>query len=235
MVNIVMIVRDRQTLTSQSLGSLQQNTCSEDYNLTVIDDASKEKINYDTTFTNSYILRTPQPYGVGGSRNLGIKASLNIFGRSTKGGTPHLLYLSDNDVYFTPGWLEALSGLLLCHPTWKIIGGWNHPYHQPTERMKIAPARIGEPWRELWTQGAVAGVSWMLSWDTWDKFGPFDANARGVRQSEDTAFCQRVTAAGFRVGCVWPHVVYHTGVTDTFGQAPPGAELFKRKEGVLYQ
>lgn len=160
--------------------------------------------------------------GVGASKNSAI---------SQVKDRGDLLYLSDNDVYFKPRWLETLIAAINHRPDFKIIGGWNHPYHRPVDRHRFMLNGKLVEIREAW---AVAGVSWLMKWETWDRFGPFDSNSEGVGQSEDTAFCNRVREAGFKVGSVYPPVVLHTGITNTLGEPALGAELFEREDGVIY-
>jgi hypothetical protein len=82
---------------------------------------------------------------------------------------------------------------------------------------------------------AVAGYSMLMSWQTWDKYGPFDQHAVGVGQSEDFAVCQKVLKDGYRVGYVSPPVLTVTGLTNTLGGKVPGWEQLKAlvPEGVI--
>ena len=166
----------------------------------------------------SVIDHNEESLGVGGSRNNGIAYSQKYFSRGD------LLYLSYNDVYFTEEWLDVLIEAYSLHgDTTKVIGGYCHPYSQPNW-MSPPWARKGEVYRTT-TRDAVGGASWLLSWNTWDKYGQLMDNARGTCQSEDYEYCQRIRKDGYEVGAVVPHVVYHTGRTDTFGKLSPGADV----------
>jgi hypothetical protein len=108
-----------------------------------------------------------------------------------------------------------------------LIGGQNHPYHRP-----IADVKFGES--TLYECLAVAGTSQLMPWDVWDEYGPLDAHAPGVCQSEDTAFCNRIREGGASVGMISPAVVYDTGISQTDGSPSIGSSQKERVEGVLY-
>jgi hypothetical protein len=47
-------------------------------------------------------------------------------------------------------------------------------------------------------------------------------------------FCKAIRLDGYRIGAVWPEVVYDCGITQTGGTPSPGADLKPRHKGVLY-
>lgn len=227
-VNIVMLVKDRDRLTNQCLDSLAKNTPLDLYNLTIVDDCSKTPLEDWYAFRGSTerIGWKPMPVTVvrvgsgsitGRARNLGIYWAEKYWGRGD------YLYLTDNDVYFTPGWLEKMVSTF--EPVNKeyafVLGGWNHPFLQPNG--EVPWEKYGMP--KVHTHDAVAGASQLMRWKTWDKYGPLDAHAVGVGQSEDWKFCQDIIKGGGRVGSIYPRVVFNCGVTNSFGQPSPGADV----------
>lgn len=215
-INIVMLICNRPRLTAQALDSLERNTWK--YNLTIVDDSTKFN-ELPTRFQYAQIIHNPKPGCIGAGRNAGIQASQKEFGKG------QALYLSDNDVYFKPRWDQVLLVYQRLHGREvKIIGGGCHPYLQPKDYIAQ-----GDKYN-LTSRDAISGYSWLLEWDTWDKFGPFVEHAVGVRQSEDWEYCQRVIQAGYLVGSVMPEVVLHTGVTDTNGKLIPGADMLYAQE-----
>lgn len=64
-----------------------------------------------------------------------------------------------------------------------------------------------------------------MRWETWDKYGPLDAHASGVGQSEDYAFCQKIIQDGGKVGSIYPRCVLNCGLTNSFGQPSVGADF----------
>jgi glycosyltransferase involved in cell wall biosynthesis len=85
---------------------------------------------------NGCVRGTVKSYGTGKARNSAIHYSEKCFGRGD------YLYLSDNDVFFHPAWLETLiacygiaeaSGI-------KVLGAYNHPFHQPVKKLPCSGA-----------------------------------------------------------------------------------------------
>lgn len=222
-VNIVMLVKDRPQLTLQAVRTLRRNTPSELFNLTITDDGSRHHKEWSEWETppNECSLEIGYPgCGITGqARNLGIYWAEKYWGRGD------YLYLTDNDMYFTPLWLETLTDTYRdIRPEFKVIGGWNHPFLQPHTKAE---------WRNrdviFCTHDAVAGASQLMRWETWDKYGPLDAHAKGVGQSEDWKFCQDIIKGGGRVGSIYPRVVFNCGVTNSYGQPSPGADIMTRE------
>lgn len=226
-VNIVMLVHERPTLTGQALYTLFRNTPAELFNLTVVADgnltAQSNLIRTDTlrVFTAGkrdiiWLDAAPQVGVTGRMRNLGIYTAEKHFGRGD------FLCLLDNDLYFTPGWLAYLvDALIKCEPIgYRMLGGWNHPYMKPREdpsaRYRFANGKRIE------SHDAVAGACQLVRWETFVKYGPFDAHAKGVGQSEDWKFCQDIIKDGFLVGSIYPRVVLNAGLLNSFGEKSPG-------------
>jgi GT2 family glycosyltransferase len=130
----------------------------------------------------------------------------------------------DNDVAVFEGWLSKAASLLDSEAIPMLLGGQRHPYHGVTHRLYGV--------EEV---DAVAGYSMFMSWDTWDRFGPFDANAKGIGQSEDWAFSQRVKKGGGIVGYIHPPVLAHCGLTNTDSKPATGHEAFERFPGLIYE
>lgn len=217
-VNCVMIAHNRPRLTAQAMRSLGNNAPKELYNLTVIDDCS-----FNTVLAlddNTTVLRIQNSKGITGqARNLGVYFAEKYWGRGD------YLYLSDNDVYFTPGWLYSMieTMVIFKDANTPLIGGWNHPFLQPKESIAMGNGLC------LKSHDAVTGASQMMRWETWDKFSPLDAHAPGVGQSEDWAFCQKIIKDGGRVGSIYPRCIYNTGLTNSLGQPSPGADVMLKE------
>jgi hypothetical protein len=136
--------------------------------------------------------------------------------------------MTDNDLYFTPSWLtRLLNAAKKGEPDeFRVLGGWNHPFLQPDVSTRvfavpyIAPGDYG-----LRSHDAVTGASQLMRWETWERYGPLDAHAKGVGQSEDWKFCQDVIKDGGKCGSVYPRVVFNCGVTDTYGRPATGQEV----------
>jgi Glycosyl transferase family 2 len=212
-VNIVMLVKDRRRLTAQALTTLYKNTPKELFNLVIVDDGSAQPIS--VLQDGMVVLRIWGSSGITGqARNLGVYWAEKYWGRGD------YLYLSDNDVYFTPQWLDKLVRIFeSTQPYVKLIGGWNHTFLQPRESVELSSATY------LKSHDAVTGASQLMRWATWDKYGPLDAHTPGVCPSEDWQFCQNIIKDGGRVGSVYPRVVFNCGLTNSFGQPSVGADV----------
>src|SRR5881409_1562892 len=141
MINLILLVHNRPTLTAQALDSLWANTALGSYNLTIVDDDSGPETRNllrgyaaETRLWPVALIRVePSKTITGFARNLGIHFAEKYHGRG------ELLYLSDNDCYFAPGWLDAL---LKAWPQaekvgFGLLGLSTHPYHGVNETFVI--------------------------------------------------------------------------------------------------
>ncbi len=232
MINVVMLIKDRPVLTAQALYSLFHNT-NGDFNLTVVDDESGEKSLVTSKETErTTVLKIHNSKGITGqARNLGVYWAEKYWGRGD------WLYLSDNDVYFTEGWDKKMTWAFnspKVQPMLRLLGGSTHPYHGANKSVEIGGSITGDSVR-IDTHDAVSGYSHLMEWHTWDSYGPLDAHAKGIRQSEDWAFCQKIIHDGGVVGSIDPPVVYDCGLTDTFGNPATGADKILRYEGIIQE
>jgi len=217
--NIVMLTKDRWELTIQSLTTLYRNTNEADFNITIIDDGSNEISQaalhgfLDAKKSNVAMLRIENSQGVTGrARNLGVYWSEKTFGRG------EYLYLSDNDVYFLPKWLNELTSFFYFFPesNFRLVGGWNHPFLNPHTEVRGCG---------VYSHDAIAGASQLMRWETWDKYGPLVANAPGTCQGEDWLFCQKIIEDGGKVGSIYPRVVLNCGITNSEGKPAQGPDV----------
>jgi|GEM_PF-2044158 len=255
--NICLLAKDRPRLTDQALRSLYENTDKKSFTLTCVEDASTDfrttrlLERYAADHRNMALISLKSSKGITGqARNLAVYWSEKYFGAGD------WLALSDNDVWFSPGWLEKLTKLAtFLEPSgYRLFGGQVHPYHQPINNS-LQEAIGTDP---LFTEHSMLdGPSWLMRWDTWRKYGPLECHTPGVCQGEDVTFCQRLTAplgpcqpteeqiragqievyGGGRIGVINPHVVAHTGIRQSNGNLAPGAEIRLQQAipGVLYE
>ena len=230
--NITLLVHNRPRHTEQAITSLYQNTPNTSFNLVVVDDCSgletvlqleelAERYGFYTyTFKDTIGI-------VGKVRNHAVSLVQEVYGQ---GG---LLYCSDNDVYFTEGWLaDLIPNFELAEMVgFKLLGAYSHPYQQ-TERVYAGMGDYG-----IHEKLAVASQSWLMRWETWYEYGPLDSHAKGIGQSEDVAFTNKIRESGWKIGTVYPDVVHSTGVTGSFGKPCPGADLVRKSvpKGVWYE
>lgn len=237
LVDLVIPVHNRLRHTEQTLQSLFENTDFKLFNLYVIDDGSEGFTM--NLLEDAFYDKSPDPFiklfrneiaiGPGASRNL-------VTNWITKQGLrSKYLYHSDNDVFFIRGWLDKLLSVIqdpaFENSKLKLLGGGCHPYLQNNNSINLMPGIL-----QIGLKDAVSGYSQLMTWETWDQFGPFDETMRDAEKkimgSEDWAFCQKIIKAGFQVGSIEPEVVIATGKTNTYGEPATGSETFKEKEGI---
>lgn len=234
MVNVTMLCANRPRLLKQALDSIGDLSDATVYirdagmNENVGEIAlgwTKTKSRHHTT----RYFRASTPCGTGPARNQAVDAIDFRFGRGD------YLYLSDDDVYWTrPDWLKVLIEAYAEASKYgfKVVGAYNHPFNGPID----GEHRVRTKEREVYPVYAVASQSMLMSWDVWDEFGPFcDTPAGKVCQSEDVDFCNKIRAAGYKVGVISPALLVNTGITNSFGEHIPGWEMVKDQcpEGVL--
>lgn len=233
MINVCMLVHDRPKLTRQAIFTLLDHPSGIPLTLTIVDDDSAAPtqaiLDAAATLPKVYVVSTSGGI-VGANRNLSVTSS------ELKWGRGEALYLTDSDAYFPSGWLGRLLSvwtLALAHG-FKLLGAYNHPFNGPIAGTSAVP---GPPLSGLRIEevNAVGGFSQMMTWETWDRWGPFNQPLTpGPNQSEDWDFCQRLRRDGYKVGVVYPHLVYNCGITSSDGTPCPGAEYVKAEvpEGV---
>ncbi len=216
MINFTMLIRNRAVLTKQALQSLISNTHDGVTMSVLLDDRSDEPL--ASWLKDCGGDRNDTPMGTGMLRNLTVKLSEERHGRG------EYLYLSDNDVYFTQGWLTKLVScyeLAWSHGI-RALGAYNHPFNQPLMELRFTNGM------NVHTVNHLASQSMLMRWEVWDQFGPFiDTPVDKVCQSEDVVFSNKIREAGFKVGVVSPALIVNTGITNSFGEHIPGWEMVR--------
>lgn len=235
MIDIVMLVQNRPRLANQAIQSLLLNT-TEPWRLTIVDDGSgavTEVLLRSWTKRDDriHVIRREVAQGPGPARNLGIGESQQKWS-----GRGDWLYLCDSDCWFGPGWDQTLTEAYGHGEPFKfrVLAGYCHPYNQTNSVVALGAMGFGI---ELHEKYAVGLLSWMMKWETWDQFGPYEP-APVANFSEDWAMCHKIRLAGFRVGCIHPPVVVNCGLTGSSGKLSPGSELLYQQtipEGVVIE
>lgn len=246
MTNIVLLVRDRYRLTQQALESLYEHTPLDQFNLTIVDDGSTDfrtvrvlEMIYQKHPNIFLVTLNNSGHILSQCKNSGVYASEQRFGRGD------WLYLSDNDVYFKPSWLEDLTYVAVGTENtgdFALWGGQIHPYHKAIELTEDHPIAfvekgVDKPFK-VKEYSVLDGPSWLMRWNTWSIVGPFKFDcAPGPCQSEEYPFCEHLKMSHKRIGVIHPHVVVHCGIMNTNGEMAPGAteRLALQEPGILYE
>lgn len=226
LVSVCVVCKDRWELTRQALESIQDNTDLDAIRFHLVDDVSVAEVYLEI---DQWIIANRLAVNfVHEGRTLGVGGAKNLAAMHASLDQSKYLCLLDNDIVCKLGWLETLIDAYENAKLfgYKLLGGYAHPFNQTNCRH--VPFMTTRQF-ELHEKNAVDGLCHFMEWETWDRFGPYDSHAQGVRQSEDFAFCRKIVDAGFKVGVVWPHVIENHGVVDTFGEKIPGWELVEKE------
>lgn len=227
MVNITILLHNRPLLAKQTLDSLWASGGNEHFNVLLFDDASENEtaeLAMDWADAHGQCLRgVLRNIGTGRARNEAIRLSEQVFGRGD------YLYLSDSDVFFSPGWLPRLID---CYESaWssgcRVLGAVGHPYHQQGDCLGVCSFNAYYGVYEVLAQPL---QSMLMKWEVWDKYGPFKETPPGaVCQGEDCDFGEKIRADGGRLGVIAPPLLVNCGITNSFGQKIPGWELVQKE------
>jgi len=210
MTSIVMICRGRYRLLIQAVESLLANTKG-DYNVVFVHDAFLDDFRVGrfladaaNRFRRAHVLTlTTSDHVLARAKNIGVEWSRQCWGETD------WLYLSDSDVWFAEGWLEKLTEFAAVGEKgdFRLWGGQIHPFH------RVDP--VGDC-------AVLDGPSWLMRWETWNTGQLSRDCAPGPCQSEEYPFCKALRERGGMIGVIHPHVVVHTGLTQTDGKDAPG-------------
>lgn len=207
LVSIIILVYNRPELTQQTLDTLldtlSQSTI--EHEVICVDNGSDHKTRHLlTNYQFHQHIRIHPNQGVGKGKNHGVATSAGDY-----------LYISDNDLYYQPGWLEALVKTSQVYPEAKVIGTFRHPFHGLIKQHQRANLLFEQSDQQV-------GSTWFLTRSTWDQFGPLQEGVPyGV---DDVAFNEKVKASGGYVGSIYPYKVYHCGIKNSDGHWSPGGE-----------
>ncbi len=236
MTNIAMLMRGRLRLSKQTLESLYVNTPEKDFTCTVVSDSEDDfrvtRILRSYLDHKNFALLEVSNSGhvLAQLKNLAVGWSSQRFGRGD------WLYISDGDVFFMPGWLEKLTKVAEFTEFqgigFRLWGGQIHPFHHPLHGTNPTDWSQDEVCSIVCSEHVILdGPSWLMRWKTWGEVGPFSRkNNPGACQSEEFPFCERLIKSGGRIGVIQPHVVIHTGLTQTNGADAPGR---KEREAMI--
>lgn len=111
--------------------------------------------------------------------------------------TEDVCILNDDVQWFTPGWLDALHRALYSAADIAIVGPTGKSSTPPMCDGKIGETGLQKVWNlPFWCV--------LIRRSVLDSLGPLDA--RYIHYASDSAYCDRINAAGLR--CVWVRAVY---------------------------
>ena len=239
-VSIIVALHNCLHLTQAMLRSLDATWPADvTRELILVDDASSD----GTRAWLAALPPTPQRRFIHVAQNVGYAAANNLGARDATG--QRLLFLN-NDLEFSPGWVEPL---LRAHArlgdtagvTGNVQRRWDSdavdhagirfgPKGKPEHRSDLPFRRAGR----FRSTDAVTGACFVIDRELWARLGGFDERYRNG--CEDVDLCQRVRELGLPVGvaldsCIRHHVSRSPGRRDHDEENT--RRLFARWEGTL--
>lgn len=182
------------TMTLNCLDSLREYTDLEDEDeIILVDDASPL-----SPGELPEIVNRPVNGGYAAAVNSGLEFA-----------TQDTLIISNNDIIFTPGWLEAIY----------------KPLELGFDISSIRTSDNGWTTEDKITEGDKFGSLWAMKRRVYDTIGGLDESFGNY--FEDLDFQKRAEKAGFRVGKNHNHLVEHLGKA-TFKDVDPDDEHYKK-------
>jgi len=206
---IIMLVKDRLELTKQTINTLFATT-KLPFNLIILsDNSNSETTQYLKTLDKkAKIIFMPYSTGPGSIKNAGLSIA----------GDNEFYYITDNDIYFLPNWLETLYKIMEIFPEVGIAGGRTHAYHGELETISKGGISIK-------TCNQQSGYSMLIRRKVWLDCGPFlHYEMPSGLGKEDTKFCQIATEYGWKIAHPVQPVILHCGARNTFGQNMVGLD-----------
>lgn len=214
LVTILMLSFNGWQMTEQTINSLIDNT-EFPYKLLVIDNGST-----DLTVTN--LRKDPTLFHIENSCNLGFATGFNIGMELVD--TP-LFVLANNDVLFTPGWLDSLvkcaqndTKVLAVGPVSNCVSGiqkvFNAKYTNTEEMHSFAKKRLDLISERFSYTDRLAFFLTLFKTEALQKIGFLD-EIFPVGNFEDDDYCLRIRKAGYKMFISNTTFIHHHG-SQTF-------------------
>jgi GT2 family glycosyltransferase len=200
-ISVITALHNCVELTRSYLDSLRSTLADLDWELILVDDASRdatpellEELSSDPRIT---CIRNPVNLGYAASNNLGASAA-----------RAPILALLNNDLTLTPGWIEPMMTCLATQESCGIVGNTQiNPRNQLIDHAGVffgldgmprqaRKHRAKGPAAEFTEWHAVTAACMLLRKSTFDEAGGFD---EGYRNGfEDIDLCVRLKQLGYR-------------------------------------
>lgn len=123
----------------------------------------------------------------------------------TLAGDYEYLLRSDDDLFYSSGWFQAMIDVLRRNPKVLLVGGCYYLLHKVLQEYSTYNITEIAP-----------GNCWLMKKETWDKFGPIATASDGMQ--EDADFCRRIQATGSKVAVLKEPLIVHCGITGSNGK-----------------
>lgn len=211
-VSFVSALHNCLPLTQAMLASLEATVDLSDKEVVLIDDASSD----GTAELLPGLEQKPRFKILRNEQNKGFAFSNN---RAVAAATGDILVLINNDLEFSPGWLDPILDALASHPQAGAVGNVQRNFETglvdhagiyfdleglPTHAHKN---RANPPRGKLIERNAATAACLALRKSTFEKIGGFDESYRNG--CEDVDLCMKLKSRGYRIYVALESVVRH--------------------------
>lgn len=215
-----MPVKDRLNLTRQTIESLFNNTKYPFELIIISDNSGQETVDYLKSISGkARVTLMRDAKGCAVARNAGMAVAKNS----------QYYYHSDNDIYFTEGWLGKMIKIMETSKKIGVLGGKGHAYHGAIESRDVGGLGIEICYQQ-------PGFSMLIRRETWLDTGPFLHYPTQELGKEDCKFCTLASEKGWEIARMKNQVIYHCGIRNTFGGNTTGHDEEEKQnfpEGVI--
>lgn len=243
-VDLIVPVRDKWTLTKQCLESVREHTES-GYRIIVVDNASTDETRTDVARLADVVVRNEQPKNFAASLNQGIRAS-----------TAPYVCLLNNDVIVGPKWLSSLlavfaegkDSLAAVGPITSNARDWQGLHYLKTQWQLDLPvehiaAERCEEWMRylrfrfrrshLEIDGMLAFFCTLVRRAAIDAVGELDEGFDFGGEDDD--YCYRLQRAGFSLALGLHSYVVHLGGVSEGPQPAVASDRYRRNVARLVE
>jgi len=227
--DIVIPVWNQLDVTKRCIESILKNT-DHPYRLIIIDNAS----DHDTA---DYLdgLRDvlgPDMLLIRNEKNAGFVKAIN---QGLSGSDAGYICVANNDIVVTDGWLAEMMGIIEADKTIGLLNpACNTSGQSPDEGESLDDYAAGlkrfkGTVQELYT---CRGYCMIIRREVINALGPLD-DIYHFGYFDDTDYCKRAQALGFRTALAKGAYVYHAGGVS-FKKLEDSGDLFKKNERIFY-
>jgi len=139
------------------------------------------------------------------------------------------LTISDDDVYYLPGWDKKISDALDAVEAFRdagtVLSAVSHPFNLGYGRYIVDGQQIE-------AASVLSATNMAMPWRIWDTVGGFRGPG-GAHSSDDVEWCNRARDFGFGFATLCPNMAIHCGLHSTSGEELVGADMVMEKNRKL--
>ncbi len=221
-VSIIIPVLNHVQMTSECVDSIERHTRSVEYELIIVNNGS-------TDGTREYLDSKDGVVALHCSRNIGVAPAWNLGIEHSSG---EYLCIVNNDIVFTPGWLENLlwpfgaDKRVWCTGPVFTSGPLPERFDQLAELVSESEPKL--------VLGGMVGFCFVLARQAIDQVGLFDEQYE-TAWYEDTDYYCRLLAAGHPPALATHSLIHHYETRTASAELPEGGLRILKKNQVRFK